>query len=548
MLNYNLKTKYTDLLDKNNPLSEYPRPSFKRNAFKSLNGMWEYSIKESDNQIFNPDGEILVPFCLESALSGVCRELNSNETLIYRKTVSFDDVISYDHIILHFDSVMQVSELYINGQFILKNTNGFLPFEKDIKEYITEGNNEIILKVENKPDYTFSTGKENVKRGGMWYTKTSGIYKPVWYEWYNDGYIKDVIINADTSGHVSGKIISDSESNVISVIYSGEIIKSFECKNDFDFVVDSPELWSPESPALYYLKVENKCECIDTYFAFRKFICSNGKFYLNGNEYFINGLLDQGYFSDGIYTPSNNEAFADDIKLAKELGFNTLRKHIKVESDIFYYYADKLGILILQDFPNIGKYNFVTDSLLPLIKIKIKPNKTSSVAIENFDNQGYRIIDMMKKHPSVVYFTIFNEGWGEFDARTEYRKFKSYAPEYVFDTAYGWFERKESDVLSIHNYFFKLKVPKSNRPVIISEYGGYNCKVQGHIFNDTGDYGYHKCKDISVLNEDLKKLFFEIEQLKNKGLAGAIYTQLSDVEDETNGLVTYDREVVKYLN
>ena len=543
MLKYNLLTKYSDDVENSSIFTSHPNPLKKRKNFKLLNGYWKYKL-DYEYETKDYEDSILVPYCIESYLSNVRCNLLNNEFLFYKKELSFDDIYDYEHIILHFDGVFQHSTIYINEQEIYESYEGFMPIIVDIKPYITKGNNIIIVKVSNKPNRNFSQGKEGHKRGGMWYTKTTGIYKPVWIEWYNDDYIEDIDIETNISGNVTINVKS-KETVKYDISFDDKIILSGELKDSCSFNIENANLWSPDSPNLYYVTFKTQNDEVSTYFAFRKFEIVGNKFYLNDKEFFINGVLDQGYFSDGIYTPGSYDAYKDDILTMKKLGFNTLRKHIKYELDMYYYLADKYGMLIMQDFPNSGKYNFFVDSFLPLLGLKIKKHETSNVRISSFVNLGEYLVNSLSKHPSVIYFTIFNEGWGEFDTNIIYTHFKTKYPNIIFDSASGWFIQSKSDVLSIHNYFFKLKVPKSTNPVIITEFGGYNYKINDHVFNTEKSYGYHTCKTKQDLENDLSTLYSKIRELKNKGLAGCIYTQLSDVEDETNGLVTYDREIIK---
>lgn len=546
MLNYHLKTIYGEKLDKKSPLSEYPRPLFKRDSYLSLNGVWSYAIKKKDETFDKAIGEILVPFCVESSLSGVRYDLKEDEVIWYYKNFRLPKDFNKGKVILHLDGVMQKCEVYLNEVLVGKNNEGFLPFKIDISTYLKDRNT-LKIKVENKPDYNYGVGKEGYKRGGMWYTRTTGIYKSIWLESYDEKAITSLKLKTDISGRVYGVISSLDNHFELEIYYQNKLIQKEAASNNFDFAIKNPKLWDIDHPNLYTLIIKGSKDQIETYFGFRKFEIIENKFYLNNKEIFINGVLNQGYFSDGIYTPGSYEAFKDDILKMKKLGFNTLRMHIKVENEMFYYYADKLGMLILQDFPNTGKYSFLVDSILPVICFKkLKKKKVREERYHNFIDNNQKLIELLSGHPSVVYYTIFNEGWGEFKTQEMYHLFKDKYPEYVFDSASGWFNQKESDVLSIHNYFFKLKVPKTIRPVILSEYGGYNYRVSGHIFNDNKDYGYHKVQSKEQLKQDLDELFLKIEILRQDGLAGAIYTQLSDVEDETNGLLTYDRKIQKY--
>ena len=546
ILNYNLMTKYVKTMDLNHPLPEYPRPTFVRSSYLNLNGKWNLAITKDENN-FTFDREIIVPYVVESALSGVRYDLAKDEFLVYQKEFNLDKLfLEYDHIILHLDGVMQECDIFLNDEYLGHFLDGFRPIEIDIKEKAQVVNN-LIVKAKNTPDYDLSVSKEAIKRGGIWYTKTSGIYKSVWLEAYNDNGVQKLTLKADMDGSIFGLVTSLSNRNEVTVMYKGETIYKGMFENEFVIQMPDFKLWSPEEPNIYDVIVDNGYEKVTSYVAFRKFEIVDKKFYLNAKEIFINGLLNQSYFSDGIYTPASYQVFKDDILAMKKLGFNAMRVHIKLEADIFYSYADRLGMLILQDIPNSGKYHFFKDSLLPTIMpwLPIKEYKASKRRKLNFLETAHTIIDHLEVHPSVIYYTIFNEGWGQFEADQMYKMLKEYAPEYAFDTTSGWFRKKKSDVLSIHNYFFKLRVPKSKRPVILSEYGGYSLKIKDHVFNDEKEMGYHKCKDIESYNKDLDQLFNTIDNLKKQGLAGAIYTQVSDVEDELNGLLTYDREVIK---
>lgn len=544
-MKYDLKTKYYELFDQDNPLKEYPRPTFIRNSYLSLNGKWQYAITKKNEDLIFDNKEIIVPYVIESYLSNVRYDLKKDETLWYYKKFVLGKEFLKDKIILHLDGIFQISDIYLNGQLLGHNEGGFKKIFFEIQDYIKD-ENELIVKVMNQPDYDLEVSKEGHKRGGMWYTKTTGIYKPVWIESFDFNDIYDLNIETDIDGTVYGQIESNYQNYHIDVIYKGEIVYKNDFIDGFLFKIDEPKLWSPEEPNIYDIVIDNGYERIKSYFAFRKFDIKENNIYLNGNKIFINGVLNQSYFSDGIYTPATYQAFKDDILLAKKLGFNALRMHLKVENDIFYHLADRLGILIMQDFPNSGKYKFIRDTLLPTI-ITFLPFGNQKVTKKRklqFLETGKDIINQMRKHPSVFYITIFNEGWGQFDADKMYQLFKDYCPDFIYDTTSGWFKKKKSDVLSIHNYFYKLKMLKTNKPYILSEYGGYSLRIEDHGFSNK-EYGYHKCQNIEELNNDYDKLMETISKLKEEGLAGAVYTQLSDIEDEINGLITYDRKIIK---
>ena len=550
MLNYNMMTPWAKSLNDTLPLPEYPRPYLVRDSFLNLNGIWDYEITTS-NQIPSAfTGKIVVPYPLESILSGVRGELKKNEFLCYYKKIELSKEFIKDIVMINFGAVNQICDIYINGNYAMHHVGGYLPFSLNATQFIHDGVNELVLVVENDPNLNYGVGKAGKKRGGMWYTKTSGIWQTVWMESYSTFAIKNVIFYPKNDGSLFGKIISKANEFDIEISFDGKLLYSGKVGKEFNIKLDEIHLWDIENPNLYDVVVKNKNDLVKTYFAFREFKIVDKKFYLNDKPIFLNGLLDQGYFSDGIYTPASYEAYLYDILKMKELGFNTLRKHIKVEPQMFYYLADKFGMLVMQDFPNSGKYSFIKDTALPTIgfkKINDKNRSVSSVRRSHFLDSGTKLINLLYKHPSVVYYTIFNEGWGQFSSDEMYEFFKDKDTTRVFDSTSGWFWQKKSDVDSLHVYFKKVKLPKhSDRPIVLSEFGGYSLKIKDHVFNTEQNYGYKLFDTKESLTKAIVTLYErDVIALIPQGLAGAILTQVSDVEDETNGLVTYDRQIVK---
>ena len=550
MLNYNMMTPWARKLNENAPLAEYPRPYLVRDSYLNLNGIWDYEITTVNEIPKAFTGKIVVPFPLESALSGVRGELKKNEFLCYYKKIELTKEFIKDVVMINFGAVNQICDIYINGNYAMHHVGGYLPFNLDATQFVHEGENDLIIIVENDPNLNYGVGKAGKSRGGMWYTKTSGIWQTVWMESYSTDAIKNVIFYPNNDGSLKGKIRSKGLEFNLEIYYNDKLLYKGEVGREFEIKLDEVHLWDLENPNLYDVVIYNKNDLVKTYFAFREFKMLDGKFYLNNNPIFLNGLLDQGYFSDGIYTPASYDAYEYDILKMKELGFNTLRKHIKVEPQMFYYLADKLGMLIMQDFPNSGKYSFFRDTVLPTIgfkKLNDKKRPVSQIRRSNFLDNGTKLINLLYKHPSVVYYTIFNEGWGQFSSDEMYEYFKDKDTTRVFDSTSGWFWQKKSDVDSLHIYFKKVKLPKSSgRPIVLSEFGGYSLKIENHIFNTENNYGYRLFGSKETLTEALVTLYErDVIALIPQGLAGAILTQVSDVEDETNGLVTYDRQVVK---
>ncbi len=515
---------------------EYPRPSLIRDSFINLCGEWE--LQSGDKK-----GKITVPFSPESALSGI--EFDVSEALEYKRIFDIPSGFNRGRILIRFGAVDTEARVFINGSKAGHHTGGYNSFFFDITGLVRVGENEIIVKVLDTLDYELPYGKQSHRRGGMWYTKISGIWQSVFIESVPREYIERLEITPSLDG-ISLKIVGNIGSETEKTFkYEGGEVKFFG--NELDLKVKNGEYWTPENPRLYEFTLTAGEDEVRSYFALRTICAEGGKLLLNGKPYFFHGLLDQGYYSDGIYTPATPEGYKFDILLAKSLGFNMLRKHIKVEPDIFYYYCDKYGMAVFQDFVNSGKYNFLIDTALPTVAFKRGiSHRASPYRREMFEKCAADTVKALYNHPSVVYYTIFNEGWGQYDADGVYKKFKALDPTRVYDATSGWFFETESDVDSHHVYFKKIKLKKGKRPLVLSEFGGYSVSTHGHRFNENKTYGYKIFKTPEEFEEALCKLYRDevIPAIKG-GLSAAVLTQISDVEDETNGLVTYDRRVVK---
>ena len=520
------------------PYSEYPRPNLKRDSFINLNGKWNFKVLKGEKQLL--DTEILVPFPPESQLSGVERITKKGEKLIYSRTFSVEKL--YPKTVLNFGAVDNYCTLYINGKLATTNCGGYLPFSVDITDFITLGENQIKVEVIDNLDTNYPYGKQKHKRGGMWYTPISGIWQTVWIENLCKNPITNLKIDT-TLNSVTIKVDGGEEGKVL--IVDG---KEYSFKgNAFTLEIDNPKNWSPENPYLYNIVIKSGEDKVESYFALREIKVENNKILLNGKPYFFNGVLDQGYFPDGIYLPPNEQGFKDDILTMKKLGFNTLRKHIKIEPLIFYYYCDLYGMAVFQDMLNNGKYSFFFDTALPTIGFKKKKiGKANQLQKKVFLDTAKQTIELLYNCPSVVYYTIFNEGWGQHDGTQIYNELKPLDKSRVWDTASGWFNDVESDVYSEHVYFKEINLANSqDKPIILSEFGGYSYKILENSFNLSKTYGYKNCTKENFMTE-MENLYLNqvLPQIK-KGLSGAILTQVSDIEDETNGLITYDRKVLK---
>ena len=544
ILNKYLKTPFED--DNSSSWNIYPRPNFRRESYLCLNGEWDFYLENCGKE--TKLGKINVPFAPESRLSGIHREKADGEKYIYRKVFNIDGDFNKGRVLLHFGAVDQICRVFINSEFVGEHIGGYLPFSFDITEFINEGKNHLKVVVIDELDKNLAYGKQRKDRGGMWYTPISGIWQTVWCESVPIDYIKGIKVTPTTdSVHVE---VDAGEGEKMLIV--GEKEYKFD-GSAIDIKIENPINWTPDNPCLYNFTLSYCDDKIESYFALRTVNVreKKGKSFisLNGKPILCHGLLDQGYYSDGIYLPATPRGFEFDILEMKKLGFNMLRKHIKIEPQLFYYYCDKYGMLVFQDMVNSGKYSFFVDTALPTIGFKRGiTHKASAYRREMFEKHSKETIDLLHNHPSVVYYTIFNEGWGQFDADENYLMLKKYDPTRVYDATSGWFWKKYSDVYSEHIYFKKLKLKsRKGRPLVLSEFGGYSCKLTRHAFNLDNTYGYSKNNTVEEFENKFIKLYDEqvIPHIKKEGLCALVYTQVSDVEDETNGLLTYDRQVLK---
>ena len=542
------KTEITHLLTKEgenltgDEYSAYPRPQLKRDSFMSLNGKW--SLECSGEKY-----EITVPYPPESILSGVNKVFDDGSKLTYERNFTLPSGFLKDRVILNLGAVDQMCVIYLNGEEIASHCGGYNSFSVDITDHLKDENYLKIDVVDTLKGYNSPYGKQTLKRGGMWYTPISGIWQSVWLESVSNNYIKSIKI--DTGSSFCDIFFEGIETGLVTVqLESGEI-KSPILNGKCHIEIENPKLWSPESPYLYYFTAEGEGDKIESYFALRvieiKEVDGVNRICLNGKPYFFHGLLDQGYFSDGIYTPASPDLYRQDVENTKALGFNTLRKHIKIEPEWFYYECDRQGVIVFQDMVNNGKYSFIYDTALPTIGFKRLPERKRSEAQKScFISCMKETVKQLYNHPCICYYTIFNEGWGQFESDKMYSLLKSLDSSRIVDTNSGWFGGHASDVESLHVYFKEVKLTKAQKPIVLSEFGGYSYKENGHVANESNTYGYKFYKDKNEFLKGLNSLYEkQIVPLIKNGLCGAIYTQLTDVEDETNGLITYDRKIIK---
>ena len=602
-----LYTRWGERLDSEHILQEYPRPILIRNTdYTILNGEWEYTFTENSERPVEYGGKILVPFSPECILSGVARQLKPEEYLWYRKEILLERwnvKTERRHMLLHFGAVDQMCKVFVNDTLVTEHIGGYLPFSADITDYICEGKNELVVMVQDDSDTSYhARGKQKLESGGMFYTAQSGIWQSVWLEEVSDKWVKHIDTRIKKyvekersegcletvkieiyveSNKINEKIpleieirfpeiYSDSGSNLSET----EVMMTVQGKTNswIEVEIPNPKCWNCEKPYLYYMHVKmqgyrpgNVCvDEVESYFAIRRFEIKNDRhniprMYLNGKEHFQKGVLDQGYWPDGLYTGPSDEALIFDICEMKRMGFNMVRKHIKIEPERWYYHCDRLGMIVWQDMVNGGeRYHhwFVTylANVMSWPGLTMKDNHSRLLSRQNQDGRNEFVrevketIKLLKNHPSICTWVIFNEGWGQFETKKITDMVRNLDPGSMIDSASGWFDQGTGDFQSVHNYFYPLKVkPEKIRAAVLSEYGGFTFGVEGHVASEK-KYGYGSYKTVSKYKKAYEQLEDKVIHLKEKGLCGCVYTQWSDIEDEINGIYTYDRKINKLEN
>ena len=555
-----LMTPWGEHLDENCILTEYPRPQMRRDSYLNLNGRWEYAITDSDESPRRWDGTILVPFSPESALSGVGRSLQPGQTLWYRREVILPQgfIPADGRLLLHFGAVDQEAAVYWNGRLLGRHMGGYNAFTLDATDALGPCNS-LVVRVHDDTDASFhSRGKQKTRRGGIWYTPQSGIWQTVWMEAVPRHYIESLRIVPLFDQSAVEVMVRCSQPLQCEATVDGRTVP-FTSGEPARIPMPDFRAWSPEDPYLYDLSVTLGEDRVESYFGMRKMEVRADRggvkrLFLNGEPYFQSGLLDQGYWPDGLYTAPSDEALIYDIQTAKAMGFNLLRKHIKVEPMRWYYHCDRLGMLVWQDMPSGGgKYRFSTITLPLVTGIHRRDNHYRAFARASSQGRGEymdeleEMVGQLFNAPSVVLWVPFNEGWGQFDSTLVMERLRALDPTRPVDPASGWHDQGAGELRSLHVYFkpFRFRRDRRGRALALSEFGGYNLRVDGHCFNQK-DYGYRRLPDAAALWRDFSRLYErEVLPAVPRGLCASVYTQLSDVEDELNGLMTYDRRVVK---
>lgn len=559
-----MKTRIGEAISTTSPLSEYPTPQFRRRSYLSLNGPWDFSIVRSGEK---PDyrRRILVPFSVETPLSGIEEKVGKDDVMCYRRYFVLPDGFSHGRVLLHFEAVDQVCDVFLNDVRIAHHEGGYLPFTIDCME-LRRGENELRVEVRDDTDSPiYPRGKQSSKPGGIWYHPTSGIYGSVWLESVPNQVIQRLAITPlfdqkKLSMHVffEGKIVTSS----IIVSFKGKEIARGELDSKGDVVLDLAGTfhpWSPDNPQLYDLEVKVNSDAVKSYFAMRKVSTiefeGHKVFALNNKPLFLSGVLDQGYYPDGGLTCPSDEIMVRELKAIQDLGFNMIRKHIKIEPMRWYYHCDTLGILVIQDLVNGGApYKKSLIMLAPFLHIHVDDEKSfqqlgrgDEASRAFFEDSMEPTVARLYNSPCVVAYTLFNEGWGQFESRRLSIKLRELDPTRLIDATSGWFDTGSGDFDSHHVYFRKAKLKNDGKRILsLSEFGGYSLKVERHTYSEKS-FGYKAYRDKTKLNAGFRRLYEEqvIPMKENEGLSAAVLTQWSDVEEEINGLITYDRAEVK---
>ena len=524
----------------------YPRPQLRRDSFYSLCGEgWTLNGQP-----------INVPFPPQSPASGYQGEVGDKLHYERRFTLPEGFVEAGQRVMLHLGAVDQLAGVMVNGKHAAYHEGGYLPFSADVTGLLQPGENLLTVDAVDRLDRDLPYGKQSKTPGGMWYTPVSGIWQPVWLEAVPETYVRGLRITPDLAGF---DLVVDSDAAHCDVLVTRageEVVRASYALTDTPRYIEIPavqrRLWTPEEPTLYDVEIRAGADVVRSYFALRTVRIAPDaggvqRVCLNGVPVFLNGVLDQGYFPEGIFLPQEPEEYERDVLRMKELGFNLLRKHVKVEPECFYHACDRLGMLVMQDMVNNGPYSWLLDTALPTIGVKYTPHLPLSRRCKSyFEQHAKDIVHHLHNHPCIIAYTIFNEGWGQFDGERLFHLLRGIDPTRFYDVASGWFEPKETDVDSLHVYFRNRRLYPRTRPMLLSECGGYARAIPEHLWKPEANYGYGKTDTEEQLTAAIALMDGEmVTPAIAAGLCGVVYTQLSAVEEEINGLYTYDRAVCK---
>lgn len=561
-----IRTTWAENLDPNNVLAEYPRPQLERNEWMNLNGLWSYAV--TDLTAAKPttfDGQILVPFAIESALSGVQKRVTKDDILWYERTFTLPSSWNGKRVMLNFGAVDWSCDVYLNDILVGNHTGGYAPFSLDITAALTKGEQRLVVRVWDPTDSVHNpVGKQRLNPSGIWYTAVSGIWQTVWLEPvaktnHIEGITTDCDIvrgelyvdaaTANSNGTLQIEVLDGDKS-----LYTTKILPGVRAT----LPIKDAKLWTPDTPHLYTLKLSliEKGKVVDSansYAALRQFsverdAMGHKRMTLNGAPIFMYGPLDQGWWPDGLYTAPTDEALLSDVILTKELGFNTIRKHIKVEPARWYYHCDQQGIIVWQDMPCLALYNGNSKGGM-WGRNNIGGGSDSPVTREE-KNRYYKewaeIMDALRFFPSIGVWVPFNEAWGQFDTETVAEWTAANDPTRLINAASGGNLRLCGDILDIHNYPApSMPFHSSEYVVVLGEYGGIGYPIKEHLWWNKRNWGYIQFNNTDEVTDEYVKYATMLKQFIPQGMAAAIYTQTTDVEGEVNGFVTYDRKVVK---
>lgn len=556
-----IKTEWANKVDPNHVLPEYPRPIMERSKWKNLNGLWNYAIQEAGKTAPTKyDGQILVPFAVESSLSGVMKEVGTKNELWYNTTFTIEPNWKGQNILLHFGAVDWKTEVWLNDIKIGSHTGGYTPFSFDITPFLTGKTQNLVVKVwDPSNEGTQPRGKQVKNPEGIWYTPVTGIWQTVWIEPVN----KKSIAIIKTTPNIDQNVINIKPEAVgtgygdlieVTVYDDLKIIETEKALigENMEIVLNNPKLWSPESPFLYKIDIKlisngKVTDKVKSYFAMRKIASkrdSNGvlRMQLNNKDYFQFGPLDQGWWPDGLYTAPTDEALKYDIAKTKELGFNMIRKHVKVEPARWYTHCDEMGILVWQDMPSGDEQPIWQDKkYFGGTELQRTPKSE-----EIYRKEWKEIMDHLYSYPSIVVWVPFNEAWGQFKTVEITEWTKKHDPSRLVNSSSGGNHFQTGDILDLHKYPGpELYLYDAQRITVLGEYGGIGLPLEGHLWRTSDNWGYIKFKNAEEVTNEYIKYANELKKLVKNGFSAAVYTQTTDVEGEVNGFMTYDRKVDK---